>query len=65
QRFEALSGAIVPNPKRMALLNGRKVLLIDDVMTSGATFAAAAEACYSAGADDVCVLALARVVKDT
>jgi predicted amidophosphoribosyltransferase len=48
----------------MALLNGRKVLLIDDVMTSGATFAAAAEACYSAGADDVCVLALARVVKD-
>jgi predicted amidophosphoribosyltransferase len=64
QRFEALSGAIVPNPKRMALLNGRKVLLIDDVMTSGATFAAATEACYSAGVDDVCVLALARVVKD-
>jgi predicted amidophosphoribosyltransferase len=64
QRFEVLSGAIVPNPKRLALLNGRKVLLIDDVMTSGATFAAATEACYSAGVDDVCVLALARVVKD-
>jgi len=64
QRFEALSGAIAANPKRMAQLAGRKVLLIDDVMTSGATFAAATEACYGAGADDVCVLALARVVKD-
>ncbi len=64
QRFEALSGAIVHNPKRLAQLSGRKVLLVDDVMTSGATFAAATEACYSAGADDVCVLALARVVKD-
>jgi predicted amidophosphoribosyltransferase len=59
-----LSDAIVLNPKRLALLNGRKVLLIDDVMTSGATFAAATEACYGAGVDDVCVLALARVVKD-
>ncbi|HCP80952.1 MAG TPA: amidophosphoribosyltransferase [Octadecabacter sp.] len=64
QRFEALNGAITMNQKRSLQLRGRKILLVDDVMTSGATFAAATEACYAAGADDVCVLALARVVKD-
>ncbi|MCW1951683.1 MAG: ComF family protein [Octadecabacter sp.] len=64
QRFETLSGAISANQKRASRIKGRKILLVDDVMTSGATFAAATEACYAAGADDVCVLALARVVKD-
>ena len=64
QRFESLSGAIAASQKRLPLIKGRKILLIDDVMTSGATFAAATEACFAAGADDVCVLALARVVKD-
>lgn len=64
QRFETLSGAIVASQKRVSQIKGRKILLVDDVMTSGATFAAATEACYAAGADDVCILALARVVKD-
>ena len=39
-------------------------MVVDDVMTSGATFAAAAEALLAAGAAKVTVLALARVVKD-
>jgi predicted amidophosphoribosyltransferase len=39
------------------------VLLVDDVMTSGATFSAAAEACLSAGSGPVRVVALARVDK--
>ena len=43
---------------------GRSVLLIDDVMTSGATLAAATEACYAGGADHVSVLTLARAAKD-
>ncbi len=63
-RFENMEGAIIPHPKRGALLAGRKVLLVDDVMTSGATFSAAAMACREAGACDVLTLALARVVKD-
>lgn len=64
QRFDILVDAIVPNPKRLAQLKNRKVIIVDDVMTSGATLAAATEACYAAGANNVCVLALARVVKD-
>jgi predicted amidophosphoribosyltransferase len=41
------------------------VVLIDDVMTSGATLAAAAEAALAAGAREVCVLVLARVARET
>jgi predicted amidophosphoribosyltransferase len=63
-RFAALQGAIVPHLRRGALMKGRDVVLVDDVMTSGATFAACAEAALAAGAQSVCVLALARVVKD-
>ena len=62
-RFAALAGAIVPNPKRVAAIKGRSVLLIDDVMTSGATLATAAEAALAAGATDVSIVTLARVVK--
>jgi ComF family protein len=65
ERFANVSGAIAPNPARSGVLKGRNIMLIDDVMTSGATFAAATEACHAAGAKHVCVLALARVAKDT
>jgi len=64
QRFAELSGAIAPHPNRLDVMKGRNVVLIDDVMTSGATFAAATEACFTGGAENVHVLPLARVVKD-
>lgn len=64
ERFAEVQGAITVNPRHAATIKGRRIVLVDDVMTSGATFAAATEACFAAGADDVCVLALARVVKD-
>jgi predicted amidophosphoribosyltransferase len=63
-RFANLQGAIEPHPKRGHILAGRDILLVDDVMTSGATFAAAAQACHDAGAENVRVIALARVAKD-
>ena len=42
--------ALTVHPRRAARIEGRHVLLVDDVMTSGATLAAAAEACIAAGA---------------
>ena len=65
ERFRTLSDAISLDPKRGGLMRDRPVLLVDDVMTTGATLLAATEACLAAGAGDVCVCTLARVVKDT
>lgn len=62
-RFANMEDALKAHPRRAARIEGRHVLLVDDVMTSGATLAAAAEACIAAGAADVSVLVLARVVK--
>ena len=64
-RFTSLQDAIRPHPKRRDKIAGRPVLLVDDVMTSGATLAASTEACYAAGVQHVCVVTLARVAKDT
>lgn len=63
-RFFNLVGAFRVPTRREARVEGRKILLVDDVMTSGATFAGATEALLSAGAQSVSVLSLARVAKD-
>jgi ComF family protein len=64
-RFRNMHGSIEVHERRTHQIEGRHALLVDDVMTSGATLAAAAEACIAAGAIGVSVLVLARVAKDT
>ena len=64
ERFAMLGEAIRLSPARAALIRDRPVLLVDDVMTSGATLSAATQAAQAAGAAEVCILALARADKD-
>lgn len=63
-RFANMQGALRVHPARAARIKGRDVLLVDDVMTSGATLSVATEALLAAGAGRVCVAVLARVAKD-
>ena len=62
-RFANMSGALTLHPRRADRVRGRHILLVDDVMTSGATLAAGAEVCLAAGASAVSVLVMARVAK--
>lgn len=63
-RFANLQGTVSAHRRRASRIAGRHILLVDDVMTSGATFAACTEACFLAGADAVDVVVLARVGRD-
>lgn len=60
-RGQEVSDAFSMRPGRRDLVEGRCVLLIDDVMTSGATASACAATLLDAGARVVDVLAAARV----
>lgn len=64
ERAAMLAGAIRVNPRHTHRIAGQDVVLVDDVMTSGATLTACAEACLAAGANHIFVLTLARVAKD-
>lgn len=63
-RRRELSGAIVASPKWADTLRGRNVLLVDDVLTSGATSDACVNALLRMGASRVVVTCFARVLDD-
>jgi ComF family protein len=61
-RFRNVAGAIAVTTRHQKTVANRRILLIDDVITTGATANAAARALIAAGARNVDVLALAKVV---
>ena len=57
-RHSAMAGGFLAGPDASAVVAGRRVLLVDDVFTTGSTVKAAADALKSAGASWVGVAAL-------
>lgn len=61
ERARVLAGAIAANPARADTLQGAQVLLVDDVLTSGATSNACIAALKQAGAGRVHIACFSRV----
>ena len=61
-RQRNVSGAFAPHPKLSARLKGRRAIIVDDVMTTGATVKAVTRALKAGGAERIDVISFARVV---
>ena len=65
QRKKNVAGAFKVDPARPSAFEGKRIVLVDDVITTGATVEACARVLRRAKAAQVDVLALARVVEPT
>lgn len=64
QRLRNLCGAFAVEPARAAGLRGQRVVLVDDVMTTGATLHAATLALREVGVAHITAVVLARTGRD-
>ena len=64
ERIRNVRGAFAVRAASRAAIEGKRILLIDDVLTTGATVDGCATALRKAGASAVDVLTLARVARD-
>jgi len=64
ERAQNVQGAFQVPAERRAEVEGRRIVLVDDVLTTGATLDACARALLRARAKDVDVLVFARVVEN-
>lgn len=64
QRLRNLRGAFAVEPLHAAALHGQRVVLVDDVMTTGATLEAAALPLRQAGVAHITAIVLARTGLD-
>ncbi|MBT3396332.1 MAG: ComF family protein [Alphaproteobacteria bacterium] len=62
-RISNVTGAFQVREKFRGMVEGRSILLVDDVMTTGATVEACAKSLTKSGAHQIDVLTLARVVR--
>ncbi|MBC7236147.1 MAG: ComF family protein [Chloroflexi bacterium] len=65
ERWANMEGAFAVRAASQAAIVGQRVLLIDDVYTTGATLEACAQALLHAGAETVRALTLTRALDDT
>ncbi|MCW8915090.1 MAG: ComF family protein [Magnetovibrio sp.] len=63
-RARNVQGAFAINPRARNQLQGQRIVLVDDVYTTGATVRAVAKVLKRGGATQINVLTLARVVRD-
>jgi ComF family protein len=62
-RARNLASALTVDPRALAHLAGRRVVVVDDVITSGATLAEAARALRSAGVEPIGVAVVAATLR--
>jgi ComF family protein len=65
QRIRNMTDSFTVRYRFLPRIRGKRVLLVDDVLTTGATASAAAEGLQDAGAKTVDVLTVARALKDS
>ena len=64
-RQRNVAGAFAAHPDALLRLRGRRVIIVDDVITTGSTVKAVTRALKSGGADRIDVVSFARVVTGT